>query len=515
MTSAFRRLPCQLSRLATPNPIATSTSLSISLRTTWRSKTLSTCRPPLIAIRPFSHSPVIRRDVSAEKPHSSNPNGLDPDEQEVRVKEKQVKRPWMREDADKPPAAQDPDANTNTKGKLLTTPTRLLKLIVPLPISVEKDRENNTKDYGRAISVNDSIQPLALLIHPQQPLSYVERLIQAELPPVVEDGKEKIPNIYFRAEDSAASENRPTTRKEARARDRDDDEKGKLQHEDRDTPENPHVASYSGLGHEAEDTHSDKDKAWVRWSSSTEMGDFIRDAARGREFAIEVEGYNLEMRVSVPSFNDRTYYMRMRLRRMSRQIEELAGIKRECDEVAHRSAHRLAQGGFAALAGWWGVVYYVTFQTEWGWDLVEPVTYLVGLTTIMGGYLWFMYISRDLSYKAAMNVTVSKRQNALYETRGFDMHRWEQLVNEANGLRREIKTIAAEYDVDWDEMKDLSYSKRVKKVLEKEKEKRGNARDDDDEEGDEEEYDAEEEQVKSEMVRGGGAGGGGDGKKRE
>lgn len=394
----------------------------------------------------------------------------------------------------------------------MTTPTRLLKLIVPLPLRVEKDRENNTKDYGRAISVNDSIQPLALLIHPQQPLSYVERLIQAELPPVVEDGKEKIPNIYFRAEDSAASENRPTTRKEARARDENADEKSKLQHEDRDTPQNPHVASYSGLGHEAEDTHSDKDKAWVRWSSSTEMGDFIRDAARGREFAIEVEGYNLEMRVSVPSFNDRTYYMRMRLRRMSRQIEELAGIKRECDEVAHRSAHRLAQGGFAALAGWWGVVYYVTFQTEWGWDLVEPVTYLVGLTTIMGGYLWFMYISRDLSYKAAMNVTVSKRQNALYETRGFDMHRWEQLVNEANGLRREIKTIAAEYDVDWDEMKDLSYSKRVKKVLEKEKEKRGNTRDDDDEEGDEEEYDAEEEQVKSEMVRGGG---GGDGKKRE
>lgn len=388
----------------------------------------------------------------------------------------------------------------------MTTPTRLLKLIVPLPIRVEKDKENNTKDYGRAISVNDSIQPLALLIHPQQPLSYVERLIQAELPPVVEDGKEKIPNIYFRAEDSAASDNRPTTRKEARTKDegqRDDGDK-------QDTPEHPHVASYSGLGHEAEDTHSDKDKAWVRWSSSTEMGDFIRDAARGREFAIEVEGYNLEMRVSVPSFNDRTYYMRMRLRRMSRQIEELAGIKRECDEVAHRSAHRLAQGGFAALAGWWGVVYYVTFQTEWGWDLVEPVTYLVGLSTIMGGYLWFMYISRDLSYKAAMNVTVSKRQNALYETRGFDMHRWEQLVGEANGLRREIKTIAAEYDVDWDELKDLSYSKQVKKVLEKEKQKRGGAARDDDE-GDEEESDAEEEKVKSEMARGGSGGSKGSG----
>jgi hypothetical protein len=58
-------------------------------------------------------------------------------------------------------------------GKLLTTPTRLLKLILPLPMGVEKEKDNNSNglDYGRSISANDEIQPLALLIHPQQPLS--------------------------------------------------------------------------------------------------------------------------------------------------------------------------------------------------------------------------------------------------------------------------------------------------------------------------------------------------------
>lgn len=310
-------------------------------------------------------------------------------------------------------------------GKLLTTPTRLLKLILPLPISVEKDQGNNKTEYGRSIGANQTIQPLALLIHPQQPLSYVERLIQAELPPVIEDGKEKIPNIYFRAEDSAKPDQRDSNKQAKKER----DEKSK----EEDKEHRPHVASYSGLGHEADvskDT-KDSDKNWVRWSSSTEMGDFIRDAARGREFAIEVEGYNLEMRVGVPSFNDRTYYLRLRLRRMSRQIDQLAKIKKECDELAHQTAHRLAQGGFALMAGWWGVVYYVTFITDYGWDLVEPVTYLVGLSTIMGGYLWFMYISKDLSYKAAMNITVSRRQNALYESKGFDMNRWEHLVHDA------------------------------------------------------------------------------------
>jgi len=328
-------------------------------------------------------------------------------------------------------------------------------------MSVEKDKGNNSHDYGRSISANDEIQPLALLIHPQQPLSYVERLIQAEIPPVLEDGKEKIPNVYFRAEDTDQHDNKPISRSEAR--------EGAKQKE-RDLT---HVASYSGLGHEGPERKG-SEKNWVRWSSSTEIGDFIRDAARGREFAIEVEGYNFEMRVSVPSFNDRTHYMRSRLRRMSHELNQLSQIKQECDLLAHRAAHRLAKAGFGLLAGWWGVVYYCSFHTDAGWDLVEPVTYLAGLTTIMGGYLWFLYISRDLSYKAAMNVTVSRRQNALYEARGFDIHKWEQLVGEANALRSEIKAIALEYDVEWDDAKDVG--EEVKEVLDDERTKREDRR---------------------------------------
>ena len=87
----------------------------------------------------------------------------------------------------------------------------------------------------------------------------------------------------------------------------------------------------------------------------------------------------------------------------------------------------------------------------------------------MGGYLWFLYINKDLSYKAAMNVTVSRRQNALYEARGFDPHKWEQLVQEANALRREIKIVAVEYDVEWDEAKELGDD--VKEVLSEERDK--------------------------------------------
>ncbi|KAK4120468.1 hypothetical protein N657DRAFT_666083 [Parathielavia appendiculata] len=388
---------------------------------------------------------------------------LEEQEQEVRARQSQVERPWHRHEADNPPVDKEgKQVAPVTKGKLLTTPTRLLKLIVPLPIVLHKGPDQDSKhDSGRSISHNDTIQPLALLVHPQQPLSYVERLIQAEIPPVVEKGRDKTPSVYFRAEDTQHGDNKPTTRSEARHK---DEERGL-----RGTPHH-NVASYSGLGHEGPEREG-SDKRWIRWSNSTEVGDFIRDAARGREFAIDIEGYDVEMRVSVPSFNDRTYYMRAQLRRMSRQIDELSRLKRECDLLAHKGANLLAKGGFAVLSCWWGVVYYVTFHTEFGWDLVEPVTYLAGLTTIMGGYLWFLYISKDLSYKAAMNVTVSRRQDALYQARGFDLHKWEQLVQEANALRHEIKVVAVEYDVDWDEAKEVG--DEVKEVLTEERTKTG------------------------------------------
>lgn len=48
--------------------------------------------------------------------------GLDEKEQEARVKQNQVKRPWLREDADKPPAEQERDEKPESKGTSLVCP---------------------------------------------------------------------------------------------------------------------------------------------------------------------------------------------------------------------------------------------------------------------------------------------------------------------------------------------------------------------------------------------------------
>lgn len=59
----------------------------------------------------------------------------------------------------------------------------------------------------------------------------------------------------------------------------------------------------------------------------------------------------------------------------------------------------------------------------------------------------------------------------LYQARGFDAQQWEALVQDANALRREIRTVAEEYDVEWDEARDLG-GEEIVEVLEKEEDRR-------------------------------------------
>lgn len=222
------------------------------------------------------------------------------------------------------------------------------------------------------------VQPLALLVHPKQPLSYLERLIQSELPSIkAERGAEKVPAVHFRAEDSAQDEITP--KKKTSGENVGDGPElsksdGKAEEARKVARGDGSVERYSGLGREGPDVENGGDRNFVRWSSSTEVGDFIRDAARGKEFAIEIEGASKEIRIAVPSFNDRTFYLRQRLRKTSRKIADMADIKRECDLAAHKSAQRVAMGGAGLLVGYWYLVYRLTFETDLGWDTMEPVT---------------------------------------------------------------------------------------------------------------------------------------------
>mgnify|MGYP007124449259 CR=1 FL=1 len=96
-------------------------------------------------------------------------------------------------------------------------------------------------------------------------------------------------------------------------------------------------------------------------------------------------------------------------------------------------------------------------------DVMEPVTYLSGLSMVILGYLWyviavwldhnmgsrfirFLYQGREVSYSSVLAQSISNRRNNLYKARGFDVERWADLTAERKALRKEIGRIAEDYE---------------------------------------------------------------------
>lgn len=216
---------------------------------------------------------------------------------------------------------------TGFPGKLSPTSSHLFKLILPLGrLSLPTNRRS--EPYPKDSKAKRP-PPTVILLHPSQPLSHVSRLILASLAPAT-------PTISFR--------------------------------------------SISPRGQV------------FQWSDSTDVGDFIRDAARAAKFSICIshdppsqvhpssdsnkhiiadekdEGKTEDtiIDVEVPTFADRTRFLRRRLADIEKKLQSMEGLKRECDAEAHRGAKRMAMGGFGMLIVYWGAVARLTFW-DYGW----------------------------------------------------------------------------------------------------------------------------------------------------
>lgn len=171
-------------------------------------------------------------------------------------------------------------------------------------------------------SGHDSKEPhsVIFLLHPGQPLSYIANLIRAE-------GPETDPN--------------------AQAPERDEGKNLSSTHK-YDPTSDPRITFRTSL-------HSKK-----RWSPSTGIGDFLREAARVGRFTIAIGAR--QVCVIVPSFEARTRFLRASLHAKSAQIERLAHVKDECDRLAHQATQKVAFSGAGLMGAWWVTVGFLTFR---------------------------------------------------------------------------------------------------------------------------------------------------------
>lgn len=315
-----------------------------------------------------------------------------------------------------PSAGTDTSALSQWQGKLSPTSSHLFKLLLPLP------KKAHFKGGDRPP------QPTAFLLHPSQPLSHLARLIVGSLPPQYRDceisflaltGQEKDVDSHLR---NAEEEEGDAGRQEG----------------------GPFLRERTGDGRWQE----------VSWSQSTDLSDFIKQACLNEKFKITIEpssegGEGVTLEVSIPSFASRTTYLRHRLLKLTRELDEMTKKKKAIDLAAHKGAQRLAVVALGGGVAYWVAIIRWTFFTDAGWDLMEPVTWATGFGALLCSAAFLVYHNREVSYSSLLDLSISARQRRLYDKHGLDIERWTEMVAEAKTLRKEIARIAADYDLEW------------------------------------------------------------------
>ncbi len=111
MSYVFRRLSCRPSPTCLRPPALSGPTF----RPTRFCDLGNTCS----STRGFSTTAGIGKDKYEEKARELSQQGLDEHEQEVKARKNQIQRPWLRQDADKPPVEKaEKETEPLTKGSL-------------------------------------------------------------------------------------------------------------------------------------------------------------------------------------------------------------------------------------------------------------------------------------------------------------------------------------------------------------------------------------------------------------
>jgi hypothetical protein len=64
---------------------------------------------------------------------------------------------------------------------------------------------------------------------------------------------------------------------------------------------------------------------------------------------------------------------------------------------------------------------------DFNWDIMEPVTYFVFLSTVIVGYTFFVKFSQEFTYDALKDRQRKKALRRLYLRNDFNWRRWNDL----------------------------------------------------------------------------------------
>jgi len=127
--------------------------------------------------------------------------------------------------------------------------------------------------------------------------------------------------------------------------------------------------------------------------------------------------------------------LRQQLETLLPQYLPLNELKKQYDVRAERNAKWWMKGALVYLTIQFGILARMVW-IDFNWDIMEPITYFVGVFTLMGGYIFFVLYGEDYTYKALENRQRLLALKKLYISKEFNWQKWNTLHQQVEGLKK-------------------------------------------------------------------------------
>jgi len=119
------------------------------------------------------------------------------------------------------------------------------------------------------------------------------------------------------------------------------------------------------------------------------------------------------------------------------QYHSLNQTKLELDKKAEKWSKRCMFGTFVLLSVQFSILASMVW-VSFNWDIMEPVTYFVGVFTLMGGYSFFVLCGEDYTYKALQDRLRMRILRNYYISKEFNWKKWKALHDQVEVHRKLI-----------------------------------------------------------------------------
>jgi len=108
--------------------------------------------------------------------------------------------------------------------------------------------------------------------------------------------------------------------------------------------------------------------------------------------------------------------------------------KLSLDERAQRSSKLWMIGGMGYLVVQFGILARMVW-IDFNWDIMEPISYFVSLSTLMLGYIFFVLYREEYTYAGLEYRQKLKALRKLYINEEFNWKRWNELNLEVQRIK--------------------------------------------------------------------------------